>query len=209
VKGQAVHHAQEVFDFLAAALVLGHRLQGVLNRPHGCERWAEKAKKILNRRNEPKILLKRKDLHFSGAQNELVFECEKRQSNPKIRPKIDGLWGGRAGVRCQVSGVRLQVPNQDSGFGIQESGVRMKSICLPLPPFRLLLSAFCFLPSTFCLLISAFCVLLTADCLLQLRGVRVGETLAPLHGPTTRCHRRQGKEKLVTLKSERTERGYL
>ncbi|MGB9485691.1 MAG: hypothetical protein WCD04_06225, partial [Terriglobia bacterium] len=41
---------------------------------------AEKAKKILNRRNEPKDLLKRKELSFSGAQNELVFDCQKRQS---------------------------------------------------------------------------------------------------------------------------------
>ena len=38
---------------------------------------AEKAEKILNSGNEPKDLLKRKELSFSGAQNELVFECQK------------------------------------------------------------------------------------------------------------------------------------
>ena len=41
---------------------------------------AEKAEKILNRRNEPKDVLTRKDLSFSGAKNELVFDCQKRQS---------------------------------------------------------------------------------------------------------------------------------
>jgi hypothetical protein len=49
---------------------------------------AEKAEKILNRRNEPKDLLKRKGLSFSGAQNELVFDCQKRQSKLRNGRKL-------------------------------------------------------------------------------------------------------------------------
>ena len=56
---------------------------------------AEKAEKILNRRNESKDLLKRKELQFSGAKNELVFECKKRQSklrnSRKLRDFLPGL----------------------------------------------------------------------------------------------------------------------
>jgi hypothetical protein len=49
---------------------------------------AEKAEKILNRGNEAKDLLKRKGLSFSGAQNELVFDCQKRQSKLRNGPKL-------------------------------------------------------------------------------------------------------------------------
>ncbi len=49
---------------------------------------AEKAEKILNRGNEPKDLLKRKELSFSGAKNELVFECKKRQSKLRNGRKL-------------------------------------------------------------------------------------------------------------------------
>jgi hypothetical protein len=92
-----------------------HRLQGVPDRPLGCGRWAQKAKKILNRRNEAKILLKLKELAFSGAQNKLVFECEKRQAKRKISPTIDELWGKRAGFRFQVTGAQPGFRSQDPG----------------------------------------------------------------------------------------------
>jgi hypothetical protein len=46
------------------------------------------AEKILNRGNEPKNLLKRKWLSFSGAKNELVFECKKRQSKLRNGRKL-------------------------------------------------------------------------------------------------------------------------
>ena len=47
------------------------------NRPGGGGKWGENAKKILNRRNKAKDLLKAKELAFSGAQNELVFTGKK------------------------------------------------------------------------------------------------------------------------------------
>ena len=49
----------------------------VRDQPGGGGKWAENVKKILNRRNEPKNLLKAKELAFSGAQNELVFAGKK------------------------------------------------------------------------------------------------------------------------------------
>ena len=48
----------------------------------------ENAEKILNRGNEPKDLLKRKELSFSGAQNELVFEGQKCQSKLRNGRKL-------------------------------------------------------------------------------------------------------------------------
>jgi hypothetical protein len=47
------------------------------NRPGGGGNWGENTKKILNRRNEAKDLLKAKELAFPGAQNELVFAGRK------------------------------------------------------------------------------------------------------------------------------------
>jgi hypothetical protein len=49
------------------------RSQGVLNRHASGGKWAQNAKKILNRGNEPKNILKAKELAFSGAQNEPNF----------------------------------------------------------------------------------------------------------------------------------------
>jgi hypothetical protein len=62
-------------------------------RPGGVGKWGENAKKILNRGNEPKDLLKTKELAFSGAKNELFFECHKGQPKPRIGPGIRELWG--------------------------------------------------------------------------------------------------------------------
>ena len=69
------------------------RSQGVLNRPARGGKSARNAKKILNRGKEPKNLLKTKDLAFSGAQNELVFQRPKPQSKLRSEPIIDDLWG--------------------------------------------------------------------------------------------------------------------
>jgi hypothetical protein len=47
------------------------------------EKQQENAKKILNRGNKLKDLLKTQDLAFFGAKNKLVFECKKGQSNSR------------------------------------------------------------------------------------------------------------------------------
>jgi hypothetical protein len=65
------------------------RVKGVLNQPVEGEELGQNTKKILNRRNEPKIVLKIQDLAFSEPQNELSFEFKKCQSKPKIWPKTD------------------------------------------------------------------------------------------------------------------------
>jgi hypothetical protein len=95
---------------------------------------AQQAKKILNRGNELKDLLKTNGLAFSEAKNELSFESKKRQLERKISPIIDELWGGRAGFRRQVPGdggsTRVQVSGsrfqkteaQDAGYAGHEKG---------------------------------------------------------------------------------------
>jgi hypothetical protein len=65
------------------------RAKGVLNRPVEGGELAQNTKKILNRRDEPKIMLKMQDLAFSGPQNELFLEFKKCQSKPKTWPKSD------------------------------------------------------------------------------------------------------------------------
>jgi hypothetical protein len=52
---------------------------------------ARNAKKILNRGNKAKSLLKAKELAFSGPQNELVFERKKAQSKRRKGPKTGEL----------------------------------------------------------------------------------------------------------------------
>jgi hypothetical protein len=49
----------------------------VQNWPGGGRKSAGNAKKILNRGNEPKDLLKTQGLAFLEAKNELFFECNK------------------------------------------------------------------------------------------------------------------------------------
>ncbi len=63
------------------------RAQGVPNRPAGGGKRGENAKKMLFRGNEPKTLLKIKNLAFSRPQNELYFVCKKPQSKQRIWPK--------------------------------------------------------------------------------------------------------------------------
>jgi hypothetical protein len=59
----------------------------VANRRGGVQKCVENRKKILNRGNEPKNMLKAKELAFSRAQNELVFERKIGQTNRKMELK--------------------------------------------------------------------------------------------------------------------------
>ena len=63
----------------------------VANRRGSGGKCVENGKKILNRGNEPKNVLKGKGLAFLGAKNELVFERKKAQTKRKMGPKIDEL----------------------------------------------------------------------------------------------------------------------
>jgi hypothetical protein len=47
------------------------------------ENGQKNAQKILNRRNEPKTLLKTKELAFSGSQFKLVIECKTPDQSEK------------------------------------------------------------------------------------------------------------------------------
>jgi hypothetical protein len=69
------------------------RGKAVRNRPGGGGKWGANTKKILNRRNEARNLLKAKELRFSGAQNELAFAGRKSQSKRKIWPRFRQSWG--------------------------------------------------------------------------------------------------------------------
>jgi len=62
------------------------------NRRGSGGKCVEKRKKILNSGNEPKNVLTTKELAFSGAKNELVFQRKKGQSKRKMRPKIRLFW---------------------------------------------------------------------------------------------------------------------
>jgi len=67
------------------------RGKGVADGRGGGGKYVQNRKKILNRGNEPKNILKAKELAFSGAQNELVLERKKAQSKRKMGPKIREL----------------------------------------------------------------------------------------------------------------------
>ena len=69
------------------------RFKGVPSRPTGCGKSAQNTKKILFRRNEPKLLLTIKELAVLGPKNELVLDRQKPRSNPRIWPRIHSLWG--------------------------------------------------------------------------------------------------------------------
>jgi hypothetical protein len=64
--------------------VARERAPQVVNPSGGCGESAEKAKKMLFRGNEPKNLLKIKELAFSRAQNELSLDRRNRPSERKI-----------------------------------------------------------------------------------------------------------------------------
>jgi hypothetical protein len=61
------------------------------NRRGGGVKCVERQKKILNRGNELKDLLKIKELASSGEKNELVFERKTGPSRRKMGAKIDEL----------------------------------------------------------------------------------------------------------------------
>jgi hypothetical protein len=93
------------------------RAKGTRNRLGGGAKRPANAKKILNRGNEPKDLLKTKDLAFSGAQNELFFECKKARSKRKK--------SGCAQTPEQDSGIRIPgVRTRDPEVKIQEAEER-------------------------------------------------------------------------------------
>ena len=92
-----------------------HRLQGVLNRPPGCGRWAEKAKKILNRGNEPKDLLETQHLAVFWSENE-------PKTNWFLSAKSANQ-SGKVGFGCPVPGVRagrVGGENGEQGMGNRE-----------------------------------------------------------------------------------------
>ena len=91
--------------------------QGILNRPPGWGRLAQNPKKILNRRNEVKDLLKTRDLAFSGPENELLFECQKRQSKRKM-----GQDSTSCGAENQVPGVRFGSVRDEAAIRMQNGG---------------------------------------------------------------------------------------
>jgi hypothetical protein len=73
---------------------------GFLDRRGGGRECLENRKKILNSGNEPKNMLTAKELAFSGAKKELVFECKKPANEPKKQVP---------GVRFRVSGAESRV----------------------------------------------------------------------------------------------------
>jgi hypothetical protein len=120
------------------------RAKGTRNRLGGGSKQPENAKKILNRGNEPKDLLKSKDLAFSGAQNELFLECKKTDQSEK-RAAIAQALEQESGFRTQDSGPK----SEDSGdrkvgaLSGAEPGVRSQIQEHLLSAFCPLLSAFC------------------------------------------------------------------
>jgi len=119
-------------------------LEGVLNRPGRSVKRSGDAKKILNRGNEAKNLLNKKDLAFSGAQNELFLECKKTDQSEK-RAAIAQALEQESGFRTQDSGPK----SEDSGdrkvgaLSGAEPGVRSQIQEHLLSAFCPLLSAFC------------------------------------------------------------------
>ena len=91
------------------------RGQGVPNQPAGGGRWAEIAKKMLFRGNEPKTLLKIKSLAFSGPQNELLFVCKKPQSKQRIWPKSTR---GRRALDCHAVILSAAERSEESRSGL-------------------------------------------------------------------------------------------
>jgi hypothetical protein len=73
------------------------------------------AKKILNRGNEPKDLLKTKELAFSDAKNELFPECHKPQSKRRIGPGIRELWGIEWNEKLEIGNWKTEIGNWKLG----------------------------------------------------------------------------------------------
>jgi hypothetical protein len=114
------------------------RSQGVPNRAAGGGKSAQNAKKILNRGNEPKNLLTAKELAFSGAQNELVFERSKRQSKLEFSLKAT-----ICEAMSRARNWKLEIRNSKL-----ENGNRREELAVATPSFDFPLSVFDFRIST-------------------------------------------------------------
>jgi hypothetical protein len=109
-------------------------------QPAGGAKRQENAKKMLNRGNELRHLLKTQHLAFFGAKNEL-------KTNSILRAK-NANQSGKAGGRFQVSGSRWRRARQSSGVRIQETnrwvmaaggrraGARRADVRCPVPGGR-------------------------------------------------------------------------
>jgi len=69
------------------------RAKGAADRRGGRGKCVENRKKILNSGNEPKNVLKTRELSFSGAKNELVLEGKRTQIKAKKVAKTHLLCG--------------------------------------------------------------------------------------------------------------------
>jgi len=108
--------------------VATERMREPRNRDARGGKWAQNAKKILFRRNEPKTLLKIKQLAFSGAQNELSFQGKNPPSKPITRRKIHHLWGISLSARPAIS-KQLLAGNSTSMCGLGASSLQLFSKC--------------------------------------------------------------------------------
>jgi hypothetical protein len=126
---------------------LADRSQGVLNRPAGGGKSAQNAKKILNRGNEPKNLLKANELAFSGAQNEPNFQAQKPQSKLRIGLRSDDLRGllvkmGIGKWKLENRKWQLETRKWTLENGDEESGVAISSFEFPVSIFEFRISIF-------------------------------------------------------------------
>ena len=104
------------------------RVREPRNRDARGGKWAQNAKKILFRWNEPKTLLKIQQLAFSGAQNELSFQGKNPPSKPITRRKIHHLWGISLSARPAIS-KHLLDGNSTSTCGLGASSLQLFSKC--------------------------------------------------------------------------------
>ena len=74
----------------------------IRKRPAEGGKWHENAKKILNRGNEPKALLKTQHLAIFGAKNEPNFECKKERIKAKKRVVSGRFHVTGAGARARL-----------------------------------------------------------------------------------------------------------
>jgi hypothetical protein len=118
------------------------RGEGVRNRRFGGGKCLENRKKILNRGNEPKNILKAKGLAFSGAKNELVFERKKAQTKLRMGTKIDEM------LRSFVIPIRSGLLSKNSthySFSLSSLGraclIRPRPATNPSPRLRRLVKA--------------------------------------------------------------------
>jgi hypothetical protein len=86
-----------------------YRSEGILNRHRKCLSLPNNPRKILNRGNELKDLLKPKGLAFFRQQNELVFERQKQRFELKSRFLRDG----QPSSRRQGSGIGETVTSDE------------------------------------------------------------------------------------------------